>query len=204
MNIMKTVKKIPGGLMIVPLLMGVLANTIFPQFFTYFDGTFTTHLWKTGAMPLLAAFLFCNGTTIDFKKAGVPIYKGVVLTATKVITGMACGLLVSKIFGPAGFCGVAPIAIIASFANSNGGIYAALAGEFGNSTDVGAVSILAINNGPFFTILALGAAGYAVPINTLVGCIIPIVVGCILGNLDSKIWTDNEVHNIHATLSVPT
>lgn len=187
MNIMKSVKKIPGGLMIVPLLLGVLANTIFPQFFTYFDGTFTTHLWKSGAMPLLAAFLFCNGTTINFKKAGIPVYKGVVLTTVKVLVGMGCGLLVSVIFGQAGFFGVAPIAIIAAFANSNGGIYAALAGEFGNGTDVGAVSILAINDGPFFTMLALGAAGYAVPINTLLGCIIPVVIGCILGNLDSDI-----------------
>lgn len=158
MKIMETVKKIPGGLMIVPLLLGVLANTFCPFFFEYFDGTFTTNLWKTGAIPILAAFLFCNGTTINFKEAGVTIYKGVVLTATKVLVGMGCGLLVGAIFGEAGFLGVAPIAVIASFANSNGGIYAALAGEYGDATDVGAVSILAINDGPFFTMLALGAA----------------------------------------------
>lgn len=187
MNILKTVKKIPGGLMIVPLIMGVLANTFFPQFFTYFDGTFTTDLWKKGALPILAAFLFCNGTTIDFKSAGVPVYKGAVLTATKVLTGMGIGLLVSAIFGPDGIFGLAPIAVIAALSNSNGGIYAALAGEFGDATDVGAVSILALNDGPFFTMLALGAAGYGVPISTLLGCIIPIVVGSILGNLDKDI-----------------
>lgn len=187
MNILKTVKKIPGGLMIVPLLLGCLVNTFFPQVFTYFDGTFTFHLWKGGAMPILAAFLFCNGTTINFKEAGVTVYKGVVLTAAKVITGMVCGLAISAIFGEAGIFGVAPIAVIAAFANSNGGIYAALAGEYGNATDVGAVSILAINDGPFFTMLALGAVGYAVPINTLIGCVIPILVGVILGNLDPDI-----------------
>lgn len=187
MKIMETVKKIPGGLMIVPLLLGVLANTFCPFFFEYFDGTFTTNLWKTGAIPILAAFLFCNGTTINFKEAGVTIYKGVVLTATKVLVGMGCGLLVGAIFGEAGFLGVAPIAVIATFANSNGGIYAALAGEYGDATDVGAVSILAINDGPFFTMLALGAAGYSVPINTLLGCVIPILVGVILGNLDTDI-----------------
>ena len=71
MKIMETVKKIPGGLMIVPLLLGCLVNTFFPQVFAYFDGTFTYSLWKGGSMSLLAAFLFCNGTTINFKEAGV-------------------------------------------------------------------------------------------------------------------------------------
>ena len=187
MKIMQAVKKVPGGLMIVPLIMGCLFNTFCPQIFGYFEGTFTHSLWKSGSMALLAAFLFCNGTTINFKEAGVTIYKGVVLTATKVITGMLCGLLMGAIFGDAGILGIAPIAVIACFANSNGGIYAALAGEYGDGTDVGAVSILAINDGPFFTMLALGAVGYSVPVNTLLGCVVPILAGLILGNLDSEI-----------------
>lgn len=187
MKILKTVKKIPGGIMIVPLLLGALVNTLCPQVWTYFDGTFTTHLWKSGAMPILAAFLFCNGATIDFRQAGVTLTKGVTLTAVKVLSGMAIGLLISFIFGDAGILGVTPIAIIAALANSNGGLYAALAGEYGDATDVGAVSILSINDGPFFTMLALGAAGYKVPIATLIGCVIPILIGCILGNLDSDI-----------------
>ena len=187
MKIMETVKKVPGGLMIIPLLLGCLVNTFFPQVFAYFDGTFTYSLWKGGSMSLLAAFLFCNGTTINFKEAGVTVYKGVVLTAAKVLSGMAGGLLVGMIFGENGIFGIAPIAIIACFSNSNGGIYAALAGEYGDGTDVGAVSILALNDGPFFTMLALGAAGYSVPVNTLAGCIVPILAGVILGNLDPEI-----------------
>lgn len=189
MKILQTVKKIPGGLMVVPLLLGAILNTICgDQIWTMFDGTFTTYLWKSGAMPILAVFIFCNATTINFKKAGVTLYKGVVTTAVKVGLGIAIGLICGALFGEAGFLGLSTLAIVGAIANSNGGLYAALAGEYGDATDVGAVSILSINDGPFFTMLALGAAGVAkIPITMLIGCIIPVIVGCILGNLDEDI-----------------
>lgn len=187
MNILKSIKKIPGGIMIIPMLLGCLVTTFFPEIWTYFDGTFTSDLWKTGAMPILAMFLFCNGTTIDFKQAGVSVTKGATLTLIKVSIGMGLGIVVSAVCGEQGIFGLAPVAIIAAIANSNGGIYAALAGEYGDATDVGALSILSINDGPFFTFLALGAAGYAIPVATLIGCMVPILVGCILGNLDTDI-----------------
>lgn len=186
MKILQTVKKVPGGLMVVPLLLGAFVNTFFPSFLGI--GGFTSHLFKTGAMPILAVFLFCNGAQINVKQAGAPLIKGVVLTAVKFIIGAALGIAVNKLFGPAGIFGIAPIAIISAVTNSNGGLYAALAGEYGDSTDVGAVSVLSLNDGPFFTMLALGASGLAsVPIIALISAIIPIIVGFILGNLDEEI-----------------
>lgn len=210
MKLLQTIKKIPGGLMVVPLLLGAVVNTFFGNsilgmtetgIWDWFDGTFTTHLFKTGAMPILAVFLFCNATTIDFKKAGVPLYKGAVLTTTKVGIGILIGILIGKLFGPAGIFGLAPIAIVGAIANSNGGLYAALAGEYGDATDVGAVSILSINDGPFFTMVALGAAGIAkIPVTVLIGCVIPIVIGCILGNLDEDI---RKLCEPGATMMIP-
>ena len=188
MKILQTVKRVPGGLMVVPLLLGALVNTFFGDVWKLFDGTFTTFLWKSGAMPILSVFIFCNATAIDFRKAGVAVGKGLVLTIMKVALGVAVGLLCGMLFGEAGFLGLSTLAIVGAFANSNGGLYAALAGEYGDATDVGAVSILSINDGPFFTMLALGAAGAAnIPLSVLAGCIIPVIVGCLLGNLDEDV-----------------
>ena len=102
MPILKTVRRIPGGMMVVPLLLGAIVNTFFGEIWTMYDGTFTTHLWKTGAMPILAAFLFCNGTTIDFKRAGVPLGKGILLTVIKVGLGMILGILVNAVWTVSG------------------------------------------------------------------------------------------------------
>lgn len=202
MKILKTVKKIPGGLMVIPLLLGAAFNTWLPDLITIGgDGTFTTYLWKSGAMPILAAFLFCNGAQINVKSAGIPLAKGVILTAIKFVIGAALGIIVNQLWGPEGILGLTPLALIGAITNSNGGLYSALAGEFGDSSDVGAVSILSINDGPFLTMVAMGVSGAAdIPFMVLVGSIVPIAVGCVLGNLDEDI---REFCAPGATMMIP-
>ena len=125
-------------------------------------------------------FYLCSGATIDVKMAGSTVWKGVVLTALKFFIGFGLGLLLNALFGEAGFLGLAPLAVIGAVTNSNGVIYATLAGEFGDETDVGATSILALNDGPFFTMIALGASGMGnFPITDIIASIIPMVIGFI-------------------------
>lgn len=186
MKILQTVKKLPGGMMVIPLLLGALTNTFFPQFFSL--GGFTEALFKTGATALLAAFLFCSGAQINIKQAGISVSKGVILLITKVTIGALLGIIVNHFFGVAGILGISPLAIVASLTNKNGGLYAALAGEYGDSTDVGATSIIALSDGPFFTMIAFGATGLAkIPLSALFAAIMPILIGFILGNLDGDI-----------------
>lgn len=185
MNILGTMKRFPAGAMVIPLICGCLMNTFCPEVLKI--GGFTTGLFKNGVPTLIGLFLFCSGATIDIKMAGTTIYKGVVLTALKFFIGFGLGLLLNKIFGPAGFFGLAPLAVIGAVTNSNGVIYATLAGEFGDETDVGATSILALNDGPFFTMIALGAAGLGTfPITDIIASIIPMIIGFIIGNLDHE------------------
>lgn len=199
MKILKTVKKVPGGLMVVPLLLGATFNTIWPQALEI--GGFTSALFKTGSMSILSLFCLCNGAQINIKQAGKPLTKGIVLTASKFIIGALLGVIVSKFIGPAGILGITPLAIVAAMTNSNGGLYAALAAEYGDSTDVGAISILSLNDGPFFAMLAFGITGLAnVPVVALLATIIPILIGFILGNLDEDI---REFLEPGSTLLIP-
>ncbi len=212
MQIKKTIEKVPGGLMVVPLFFAALLNTIdqmhIPFIMSFLKslgvapvkpgiyeflkiGGFTQWLFKDGALPLIALFLFCCGSQMNLRVGGVAMKKGILLTASKYFTGLIVGVLWGKLSGDMmnGFLGLSTMAIIAAMTNGNGGMYAALTGQYGNRSDVGAVAVLSLNDGPFFTLMALGMLGANFPIIAFIAVLLPIAIGMLLGNLDPDIRT---------------
>ena len=63
--IKRGIERIPGGMVIVPLTLGALIGTFAPGTAQFF-GSFTGALFS-GALPILAVFYVCMGTTIPFE-----------------------------------------------------------------------------------------------------------------------------------------
>jgi 2-keto-3-deoxygluconate permease len=209
MKIKQSIEKVPGGLMVIPLLLGALINTIdqlhIPFIMDFLKvlgvapteegnyemlkiGGFSEALFKNGSLTLIALFLFCCGSQMNLKVGGRALKKGVLLTTSKYLTGLAVGVVFGMLFDPMnGLLGLSTVAIIAAMTNGNGGMYAALTGQYGNRSDVGAVSVLSLNDGPFFTLMALGMMGSSFPVIAFIAVLLPIAIGMILGNLDPEI-----------------
>ncbi|SHI85224.1 2-keto-3-deoxygluconate permease (TC 2.A.10.1.1) [Dethiosulfatibacter aminovorans DSM 17477] len=187
MNILKRINKIPGGLMVVPLFLAAGINTFFPNALKI--GSMTSALFSpAGIGTLIGAALFFTGTQLKIKEAPEIIKRGGVLLIAKFLAGFLLGLLVEKVFGEAGLFGISTLAIFSAVTNSNAGMYVALAAEYGDEKDIGAVSLLALNDGPFLTMIAIGASGAAhIPLMSIFATILPMLIGVILGNLDHDI-----------------
>ncbi len=183
MKIKATIEKIPGGMMVIPLILGAIIKTFFPGFLKI--GGFTTAI-AANPLAILGVFLVCMGAGMDIKAAPKALKIGFVQTLTKYGVAVIIGLLVSHFFGDKGLWGISALAFIAAMSSTNGGLYTALTAEFGTKEEVGAIAVLSIKDGPFLTMIALGTAGLAsIPFMTLVGVILPLVVGVVLGSLDT-------------------
>jgi 2-keto-3-deoxygluconate permease len=186
--IKRSIERVPGGMMVVPLLLGALIATFFPGTPKLF-GSFTGALFN-GALTILAVFYVCMGASIDFKATPYILKKGGTLFAVKIGMAMAMGIVFGHFLGEAPvaggiFAGLSTLAIVASMNDTNGGLYMALMGQYGRLQDAGAYSIMSLESGPFLTMVTLGVAGLAAfPWQTMVGSILPLLVGMILGNLD--------------------
>ena len=175
--------KIPGGIMLIPLLVGCTLNSFFPDFLQI-GGATTGVLTSTNAF--LGAFFVCVGANLSISGAGKALKVGAVVTLAKLVASIAVVLIASHIFND-NLLGLSAVAIISGMSNSNGGMFTVLTKMYGDDADQGAIAVVSLNDGPFFTMIALGSAGMAdIPLMALVAALVPLVIGIILGNLDPK------------------
>lgn len=179
--------------MTVPLGCGAFLAIVTPHMGEFF-GSFTGALF-TGALPILAVFYVCMGATISVNSLPMVLRRGGALMAAKIGLGVFCGVILGHFLGAqpvqsGWFAGLSTLAVVAAINDTNGGLYMALMKRYGSVEDVAAYSVMALESGPFITMVTLGVAGLsAFPWQTMLGAILPLCVGMLLGNLDSELRT---------------
>lgn len=191
MKIMKSVEKIPGGLMLVPLFLGAIVHTLAPKSGEYF-GSFTNGL-MTGTVPILAVWFFCMGAGINIKSTGTVLRKSGTLVLTKIAVAWIV-VIVASLFLPHNgvqtglFAGFSVLALISCMDMTNGGLYASIMQQYGSKEEAGAFVLMSLESGPLVTMLVLGSTGLAAfEPHTFVGAVLPFLVGFALGNLDPEL-----------------
>ncbi len=185
MKIMQTINRVPGGLMVVPLFIGMVINTFFPNLLKI--GGFTEALSGAGYNTVLGMYLFTVGTKMTLRTAPTMLKRGFGIMGVKVGTAVLISLAVAKFCG-GDFFGLSTLALLVAFGDTNGGMFLALTSAMGDAEDVGTYVPQSIETGPFLTMIVLVGAGLAnIPWLDMVSVIAPIFVGAILGNLDEDL-----------------
>jgi 2-keto-3-deoxygluconate permease len=191
MKIKSAIERIPGGMMLVPLLLGALLNTMAPGTGEYF-GSFTKGMIG-GTVPILAVWFFCIGASIELRATGRVLRKSGTLVVTKIATAWGVAMLAAVVIPEHGitsgvFAGLSVLAIISAMDMTNGGLYASLMNQYGTKEEAGAFVLMSLESGPLMTMVILGSAGLATfEPQHFIGAVLPFLVGFVLGNLDSDL-----------------
>jgi 2-keto-3-deoxygluconate permease len=182
MKIYQAINKVPGGLMVVPLFLGMLVNTFVPDLLKI--GGFTEALTSKGYPTILGMYLVTVGTKMTLNAAPRMLKRGFGIMAAKLAVAMGAALLVAKLFDGSLF-GFSTLALMVALSDTNGGMFLALTSVMGDEDDAGTYVPQSIETGPFITMLFLVGAGLAnIPWLAMVSVVAPIAAGAVLGNLD--------------------
>jgi 2-keto-3-deoxygluconate permease len=198
MRIYQFINKVPGGMMVIPLFVGMLINTFSPNALKI--GGYTQALTNQGYPTILAMYLFTVGTKMTLRAAPGMLKRGFGILLSKVGIAVLIALAIAHFFH-GNLLGLSTVAVLAAMNDTNGGMFLALTSAFGNKEDSGTYVAQSIETGPFVTMLVLVGAGLAnIPWLTMLSVIAPIFAGAILGNLDSEL---RDFFGKHEPLIVP-
>ncbi|MEU6643187.1 2-keto-3-deoxygluconate permease [Saccharomonospora sp. NPDC046836] len=182
-----TMQRIPGGLMLIPLVLGAIIGTFAPGALGI--GSFTTALFQDSALPLIALLIFATGTQVTARTSGPILATAGTVLLMKSLIPAGLVVLLGVFVGIDGILGISLLGLLASIDNSNGGLWLAFTGQYGDERDKGAYLASALNDGPFLTLLFLGASGFGdIPLVALVAAVVPFLLGVLVGNLDNE-WS---------------
>ncbi|WPC40405.1 2-keto-3-deoxygluconate permease [Clostridium sp. JS66] len=185
MKILQNVRKVPGGMIVVPLIIGAIINTFIPQVIGI--GGFTEALGNKGFATLCAANMFCVGTKLTLRGAPKILKKGFSIMFAKVGIASLIGLAIAKFFNGS-LLGLSTLAVLAAMNDTNGGMFLALTTEMGTEEDCATTVVQSVETGPFLTMLVLSGTGLAkIPYMAMVAVLVPIIVGAVLGNVDKEV-----------------
>lgn len=173
-------KRFPGDTIVVPMLIGVVLNSFVPQVLQI-GGFFTGMV--TGTSALVGVFLLFMGATIDIKSTPKAIKIGAVIIGTKVAMSVilawvwpSSSAITSWVFPR--------LAIISAVSVANNALYSGIVSQYDDDAVKGAVAITSLSVGPTVTMIALSSAGLAsISIWSIIGSILPLILGIILGNV---------------------
>lgn len=187
MKILQKIDKLPGGIILMPMLTTALINTICPGALQV--GGITTKLFSTyGTQVFIGALLFLAGSQFPVKDAPAALKRGGVLLLGKLLLAVVLTVLYGKLFGTDGVLGISVLAFCVAMVSLNPGVFLAVASKHGDRIDLPGFGLFNLMVVPTVPLLILGAMeGLAFDYMSIITTLVPFLLGMLLGNLDPEL-----------------
>ncbi|MEG1641924.1 MAG: 2-keto-3-deoxygluconate permease [Synergistaceae bacterium] len=198
--LLSTMKKVPGGLMLVPMFVAAFINSYCPQILDFLPVVKNAFTSK-GTMTIIGIMLFIMGVQLRTEHIRIISKRCGVLMLAKIFMTLVFGTVILHFCGRNGVWGISALAWIGAVSSCNPGLHVALMENYGDEVDKLAFGPLNIFAVPIIPICLLGFSdGYGLDYEALISIFSPIVLGYILGCLDEDIRTFTKDGN---TLLLP-
>lgn len=182
---LKFMKKVPAGTLLIPMLLSALINTLSPGIFESFGGITEAFLSARGTSYIVGLVCFCSATLLDIKTIGRVLKKQGVLVVAKIVICVAFSTLFVNTFGLGGVFGISAIAFVVAICSVNPSLYLALVNDYGEAGDEAAFGLVGLLCVPAFPIFVFSVSqGGGIDWLPIISTFIPILLGIIIGNLD--------------------
>ena len=186
-------RKVPGGALLIPMILSAVINTLFPGLWSSLGGT-SAATFKAGTLCICGLTMFALGAATNIKTIGKCLQRNGVLILAKILLTFAFGYAFMFLFGMEGIMGISAVAFMACIASCNPGMYIGLIQDYGDQIDMSNVPLVSVVSGiPLIPMIVLASAG-GIEFNVLnlATVMLPYCFGLLMGNLDpalAKIYT---------------
>lgn len=182
----KFMKKIPGGLLLIPMLISAVFATFWPNLF-YIGGLSEALFTKKGINYIVALITFCSATTLDFKSLAKVLKKQGLMLIVKIILTLGFSLLFYKFFGETGIYGISLLSFVCILASLNPSLYLALTKDYATKIDESAFALTGLLCLPVFPIIVYSVAqSQAIDFMPIISTLIPLALGILVANFDKE------------------
>ena len=189
MKLLEKIDRIPGGIILVPMLCTALVNTVFPNALQV--GGITTKLFSTyGTQVFIGALLFLAGSQFRVRDVKKALSRGGVLLLSKIVIAVVLTVAFLRLFGQSGFLGISALAFCIVMQSLNPGTFLAVATAHGDELDPPGFGLYNLVVAPSVPAVVLGVLdGAAFDYMSIITTLIPFLLGMLLGNLDGDLRT---------------
>lgn len=191
----KLLGKVPGGRIIIPLIIGSIIVTICDACGVKDPwgqvGSPSLYLFSSKGITIVLGFmLFFTGTQIDVRKMKSMLGRGFPLLVLRL--GIAYGLSFLFFFLTKDYdymwIGISFVTFTSCLTSTNAGMFMGLVNPYGDDADYSYFGLLLLTALPAFPMLLIqGSTSGGIDYMSMISILLPILFGMLLGNLDPSI-----------------